>query len=127
MQKSCCLIWHNAVLARCGGVVSDRASPSSYSRFTRKAGITMPITGLNHAVLFVRDLERSIDFYKTVLGFIEVDRVQNQMGFLRAAASNNHHDLGLIAIGAKAVTPKPGTVGLYHLAWQVPTIEDLVS
>jgi catechol-2,3-dioxygenase len=87
----------------------------------------MPITGLNHAVLFVRDLERSLDFYKTVLGFIEVDRVQNQMGFLRAASSSNHHDLGLIAIGASAATPKPGTVGLYHLAWQVPTIEDLVT
>lgn len=87
----------------------------------------IPITGLNHAVLFVKDLERSLDFYKTVFGFTEVDRVREQMGFLRAAGSSNHHDLGLIAIGAKAAIPKPGTVGLYHLAWAVPTIEDLAT
>ena len=30
----------------------------------------IPITGLNHAVLFVRNLERSLDFYKTVFGLL---------------------------------------------------------
>ena len=30
-----------------------------------------------------------------------------------------------MAIGDDATTPKPGTVGLYHLAWVVPTIKDL--
>ena len=87
----------------------------------------IPVTGLNHAVLFVRDLERSLAFYKTVFGFEEVDRLQGQMAFLRAVGSNNHHDLGLMAIGANAASPKPGTVGLYHLAWAVPTIEDLAT
>lgn len=87
----------------------------------------IPITGLNHAVLFVRDLERSLDFYKTVFGFEEVDRIREQMAFLRAAGSNNHHDIGLIAIGSNAAAPKSGTVGLYHLAWAVPTIEDLAT
>ena len=29
----------------------------------------MPITRLNHAVLFVRDVERSVAFYRDVLGF----------------------------------------------------------
>lgn len=97
-------------------------------RFALTKGVTMiPITGLNHAVLFVRDLERSLDFYTTVFGFIEVDRLQEQMVFLRAANSSNHHDLGLIALGANAPMPKLGTIGLYHLAWEVPTIEDLAT
>lgn len=85
----------------------------------------IPVLGLNHAVLFVRDLERSLAFYKTVFGFEEVDRLMGQMVFLRAAGSSNHHDLGLMALGSRAITPQPGTIGLYHLAWEVPTIEDL--
>ena len=40
-------------------------------------------------------------------------------------APGNHHDLGLFGIGADAPPRRPGTVGLYHLAWQVDTIEDL--
>jgi catechol-2,3-dioxygenase len=87
----------------------------------------IPVTGLNHAVLFVRDLERSLTFYKTVFGFEEVDRLMGQMAFLRAAGSSNHHDLGLMALGSSAIVPQPGTLGLYHLAWEVPTIEDLAT
>lgn len=87
----------------------------------------IPVTGLNHAVLFVRDLERSLTFYKTIFGFVEVDRLQGPMAFLRAAGSSKHHDLGLIALGSSAISPKPGTTGLYHLAWEVRTIEDLAT
>ncbi len=87
----------------------------------------IPVTGLNHAVLYVRELERSLAFYKAIFGFTEVDRPHPQMAFLRATGSQNHHDLGLMAIGANAISPQPGTVGLYHLAWEVPTIEDLAT
>ena len=47
------------------------------------------------------------------------------MAFLRAAGGQNHHDLALMAIGPDAAAPAPRTVGLYHLAWEVPAIEDL--
>lgn len=87
----------------------------------------IPIKGLNHAVLFVRNLERSLDFYKSVFGFEEVTRMHRQMAFLRAKGSVNHHDLGLMALGDQAPIALPGTVGLYHLAWEVPTIEDLAN
>ena len=85
------------------------------------------VTGLNHAVLYVRELERSLNFYKSVFGFEEVTRLHGKMGFLRAAGSSNHHDLGLIELGANAPSPPPGTIGLYHLAWEVKTIEDLAT
>ena len=49
------------------------------------------------------------------------------MGFLRAANTDNHHDLALMAVGSDAPAPPPGSVGLYHLAWEVPTIEDLAA
>ena len=47
--------------------------------------------------------------------------------FLRLPRSQNHHDLGLFGIGAGAPPRAPGTVGLYHLAWQVDTIDELAA
>ena len=47
--------------------------------------------------------------------------------FLRASGSDNHHDLGLFSVGDRAPGPAPRGVGLYHLAWEVKTIEELAS
>jgi catechol-2,3-dioxygenase len=85
----------------------------------------IPIKGLNHAVLIVADLDRSVGFYKDVFGFEEVARAGDQMAFMRAAGSSNHHDLGFLALGPQAVRPARNAVGLFHLAWEVPAIEDL--
>jgi catechol-2,3-dioxygenase len=88
----------------------------------------MGIRRLNHAVLYVRDVARSVAFYRDVLGF----RVKHQTpgaAFLLAPESDNDHDLGLFQVGAEAL-PSPagrGAVGLYHLAWSVPTLADLVD
>jgi catechol-2,3-dioxygenase len=85
----------------------------------------IPVARLNHAVLFVRDLDRAVDFYARVFGFEEIARERGMMAFLRAKGSDNHHDLGLMSVGPEAPRPPRGSTGLYHLAWQVPTIEDL--
>jgi catechol-2,3-dioxygenase len=85
------------------------------------------VTGLNHVVLYVRNLERSVQFYKSIFGFKEVARMHGRMAFLRAAGYTNHYDLGLVALGFHAPTPTPGTISLYHLAWEVKTIEDLAK
>jgi len=87
----------------------------------------IPVARLNHAVLYVRDLDRSVEFYKAAFGFEEIAREGGMMAFLRAAGSENHHDLGLMAVGPKAPHPPRGATGLYHLAWQVPSIEDLAA
>jgi catechol-2,3-dioxygenase len=84
------------------------------------------VARLNHAVLYVSDLERSVEFYKRAFGFAEVARAGGMMAFLRAKDGDNHHDLGLFEVGPDA--QRPGrSVGLYHLAWEVPTIEDLAA
>jgi catechol-2,3-dioxygenase len=83
------------------------------------------VARLNHAVLYVQDLERSVDFYKRVFGFEEVARLRTFAAFLRAAGGDNHHDLGLFAVGPNAPRPPRGSTGLYHLAWEVPSIDDL--
>ncbi len=88
----------------------------------------MPITGLNHAVLFVRDVEASLGFYRDVLGF-RVLMGQPGAAFLQAPGSVNDHDLGLFEIGAGAGPSSAGrsTVGLYHLAWEVDTLDVLAA
>ncbi len=84
------------------------------------------ISRLNHAVLYVRDAEAAARWYVDVLGFQVVTSFPGAV-FLRAGGSDNHHDLGLFAVGAGAPGPERGRVGLYHLAWEVPTIEDLAG
>jgi catechol-2,3-dioxygenase len=88
----------------------------------------MGIRRLNHAVLYVRDVERSVGFYRDVLGFREVHRLPGA-AFLRAAESDNDHDLGLFQVGSEAADSPAGrgAVGLYHLAWAVSTLSDLAE
>ena len=86
----------------------------------------IPVQRLNHAVLYVRDARRSADFYEQQFGFEVVTELPGAV-FLRAAGSENHHDLGLFSVGDQAPGPQPGRVGLYHLAWQVGSVRDLVA
>ncbi|GAB2589590.1 VOC family protein [Kribbella endophytica] len=91
----------------------------------------MAIFRLNHAVLYVGDLAASVAFYRDVLGFgyTEVGDSFKGGAFLRAPGSTNDHDLGLFELGAQAGPSQAGrsTVGLYHLAWEVDTLGDLVD
>jgi catechol-2,3-dioxygenase len=86
----------------------------------------VPVARLNHAVLYVRDAQAASEFYARVFGFEVVSsEFGGQAVFMRAASGENHHDLGLFSVGAGAPRPPRGSTGLYHLAWEVPTIEDL--
>lgn len=49
------------------------------------------------------------------------------MTALSRTDSENHDDLGRFEVGATALKPPRGAVGLYHLAWEVATIEDLAE
>jgi len=86
----------------------------------------MPVTRLNHAVLFVRNVDQSVTFYREALGFEQVMGMPGA-AFLQAPASSNDHDLGLFEIGAGAGPSAAGrgSVGLYHLAWEVDTLDEL--
>ena len=82
---------------------------------------------MNHAVLYVRDADRTTDFYREVLGFRVVGEFPGTAKFLQAPDSTNDHDLALFTIGAQAGDSTAGreTVGLYHIAWEVRTLGDL--
>jgi catechol-2,3-dioxygenase len=87
----------------------------------------MPVQRLNHAVLYVRDVARSVAFYEEALGFRVVMGMPGMAAFLQAPGSSNDHDLGLFQMGAQAESSPAGrtAVGLYHLAWEVDTLAEL--
>lgn len=104
-------------------MATDGASARAYH-----AAVAIPVARLNHAVLYVRDATRAAEFYGRVFGFEVVERAfGGRAVFMRAAGTDNHHDLGLFTVGPDAPRPTRGSVGLYHLAWEVPTIDDLAA
>ncbi len=79
----------------------------------------MPVTvvGVGHAVLKVRDLNRSTWFYTAVLGLHEVARRdfgEGPMVFL--STGNSHHDLALVQPAFGASETANASIGLHHLA-----------
>ena len=89
----------------------------------------MPVMRMNHAVLYVRDAQRTAAFYEEVLGFRRISMVEgfDKAVFLQAPGSTNDHDLGLFTVGEHVGPSMAGrqTVGLYHLAWEVDTLAEL--
>jgi catechol-2,3-dioxygenase len=87
---------------------------------------TMAVRRLNHAVLYVSDVARSVAFYRDMLGFEVRTEMPGRAAFLRAADSDNDHDLGLFQVGASRPAAEQ-RVGLYHLAWEVGTLAELAD
>ena len=79
-----------------------------------------PPVRIGHAHLKVSDLERSLQFYRDVLGFELTQRFGHQAAFL--SAGGYHHHIGLNTWESRGGTPPPpGTTGLFHVAILYPT------
>lgn len=73
---------------------------------------------LGHVVFYVKDLERSLGFYRDLLGFKEVGRIFNGMA-AALTSGRTHHELLLIQVG-DAPGPSSGKRrGLYHIGIKV--------
>src|ERR1700693_3619160 len=79
-----------------------------------------PDVRIGHVHLKVADLERSLAFYRDVLGFEVTQRYGNNVAFI--AAGGYHPPIGLNTWESEGGSPpEPGTTGLYHLAILYPT------
>jgi len=86
--------------------------------------------GLDHVNIFVRNVDRSLQWYTDVLGLHVQDTFPSrEPGRLRAAflaADPNHaHDVALFDVGDDAPVQPKGQVGLNHFAWRMASLDDL--
>lgn len=79
---------------------------------------------LGHAVLRVRDLERSEEFYTKFLGLEVKGRREGRMVFFRSSPEVDH-DLAIAKIADDAPGPEADRVGLYHLAFEFDSIDEI--
>ena len=81
-------------------------------------------TRIGHIHLKVSDLERSLSFYRDLLGFEVMVMYGKQAAFI--SAGGYHHHIGLNTWMSKGAAPAPSHgVGLYHTAIVYPTRKDL--
>ncbi len=76
----------------------------------------MKIHELGHIVLYVTNLQKSVHFYKSILGFSEIARARGMAVF---STGRTHHELLLIEIGGKVQPKKQPTAGLYHFGLKI--------
>jgi catechol 2,3-dioxygenase len=90
------------------------------ARFVHNVSETIdPRTDIGHVHLKVSDLERSISFYRDVLGYDLKQQLGDEAAFL--AAGDYHHHIGLNTWQSKGGSPPPpGTTGLFHFAIRFP-------
>ena len=85
-----------------------------------------PQVRIGHVHLKVADLERSLRFYCSVLGFEVTQRYGTQAAFI--SAGGYHHHIGLNTWESlDGSPPPPGTTGLYHTAILYPNRKSLAD
>jgi len=81
---------------------------------------------IGHVHLKVSDLERSLAFYRDVLGFEVTQKLGGQAAFL--STDGYHHHLGLNTWeSGGGRPPAPGTTGLYHVALLFPSEAEMAA
>lgn len=80
----------------------------------------MEVKDLGHVVFYVRDLERSVHFYRDVLGFREIGNMGGMAAGFVSASGRTHHELLLIEVGQDAPRAPTGRrAGFYHVGLKV--------
>ena len=76
------------------------------------------MTTLGHVVFYVRDLDRSVDFYTRVVGLEIKGRIFHDQAAILTGGST-HHELLLIEVGEAQGPPRGRRIGLYHVGWKI--------
>ncbi|MFZ2252777.1 MAG: VOC family protein [Minisyncoccia bacterium] len=76
----------------------------------------MKIHELGHVVLYVTSMERSVSFYRDVLGF---NMIASGHGFSVFSSGRNHHEMLLIEVGGEVKEKRHLEPGLYHIGFKI--------
>jgi catechol 2,3-dioxygenase len=78
-----------------------------------------PRVDIGHVHLKVSDIDRSLGFYRDILGFDVTQRLGDEAAFI--SAGGYHHHLGLNTWESRGGSPPPpGTTGLFPVAIRYP-------
>src|SRR5215218_1906682 len=81
---------------------------------------------IGHVHLKVADIDRSLAFWRDVLGFELVQRMGDRAAFV--SAGGYHHHIGLNTWESKGAPPPPrNTTGLFHVAIRYPDRRNLAD
>jgi catechol 2,3-dioxygenase-like lactoylglutathione lyase family enzyme len=92
------------------GGPSARAAP-----FRRDVARVAP-RRLAHVLLFTRDVEKAVQFYRRVLGLRLSDRSGEGIAFLHGIHGSDHHMIAFV---------KSSAPGLHHLSWDVGSVDEI--
>ncbi len=79
---------------------------------------------MRHAVLWVSDPQASARFYEEALGLVTANEISGGV-FLTSPDSKTDHDLGLFQASENVGGAR--NTGLYHISWEVRTLQDLAD
>ena len=91
-----------------------------------EGALPFDINRIGHVVLYVADLERSVDFYTKVLGFRVSDVYPDTMmagGMVFMRCNADHHGVALVGDGERPA----GRAGMHHMAFEVATIDEVLK
>ena len=83
------------------------------------------IRRVGHLVLRVKDIERSRRFFEDVLHFPVVAQNERGMVFFSTDKHDNHHQLALVPAKEGVAMPKPDSVGMHHVSFELGTFAEL--
>ena len=79
---------------------------------------------LGHVNIYVRNAERSQQWYEDVLGLHTYDLIPGRAAFM-SADLNQSHEVALMQVGDDAPGQQKGQVGLNHMAWMMESLDNL--
>ena len=79
---------------------------------------------LGHVNIFVRNAERSRDWYEDLLGLHTYGFTPGRADFMTSDLGNSH-EIALVEVGDDAPGPQRRQVGLNHMAWYMESLDDL--
>ena len=83
----------------------------------------MRIRHLGHVVFYVRDLQRSLVFYRDLLGLTSLGETFNGRACM-LTSGRTHHELMLLEVGDATPPPSGRHLGLYHVGWCIGDSDD---
>ena len=87
-------------------------------------GAIHPEVSIGHVHLTVSNLERAVEFYRDVVGLKLRSQMGDHVAFL-GIREDASHEIALFALAADAPGPEDTRVGMYHMAWEMPSFADL--